>query len=637
MHACTGLRRQISDLLRARWTVIALSAISSLTAVLLAAGLGILPQPLAARSLADPLELSWLASEGAADDLPKVDSGGRFAVYIEEGLGRDDVPRGGELWSLPLAGGEPVRLSAASGVADRILAFRISPDGRWVAYAAASGGRSPILALVRIEGGARRTLAGYAGRADAPLSTGDAGAFAFAADSRSLAWSTGEGTVMSAPLLEEVFSNDFESGDSSGWSDTTPNVCPTPTSGPTLHSSVASDEFWSADASPHIVTTNLLVPAAVTLAVEACAEVRIRPGFDITVQGTLIAFGTPTQRITFRRDNPALPWDSIWVKHPGSASLLFVDLSGGGAAGATVIVEGIDSLHAVQPLWADHLKVVGSTSLGIRLFRRAGFVNNSRDLVVTGSGATDPSAPFPVRMSLNTVWTLPTGTYTGNASDQIQVVGEGGPAVEVDETFHDRGVPYQIGGPAGAFGLIVVDGDAGLATLWIEAGVELRFYSQGSNIGGLFVGTSGSPVATGRIVAQGTAQRPILFTGAGLAPAAGDWEGITFFGALAAGNVLDHVQIDAAGDNGGDAGFGCPPPAFPETSGALKIFEQPTSAFLTNSTISRSSTHGIFRAWIGGQVDFMTSNSFVDVAFCRQVLNRPPLPGVCPVDPPCPQ
>jgi hypothetical protein len=151
------------------------------------------------------------------------------------------------------------------------------------------------------------------------------------------------------------------------------------------------------------------------------------------------------------------------------------------------------------------------------------------------------------------------------------------------------------------------------------------------------VGTSGSPVATGRLVATGTATRPILFTSASVVPAAGDWEGITFFGALAAGNQLDHVQIDAAGDNGGDANFGCPPPAFPETSGALKIFDQPGAPFLTNSTISRSSTHGVFRAWVGAAVDFMAGNDFVDVAFCNQVLPRPPLPEVCPANPECPQ
>lgn len=378
------------------------------------------------------------------------------------------------------------------------------------------------------------------------------------------------------------------------------------------------------------------MPAGVTLTVAPCAEVRIRPGFDLTVEGTMVARGTPTQRITVQRDNPSLPWDSIWVKSPGFADLAFVSLSGGGAAGAAVIAEGSGFLPAALPLLADHLKVVGSTSLGVRLFQRAGFAAGSRDLVVSGSGATDPAAPYPLRMPLITVGTLPTGTYTGNASDLISI-NEGNHVVEVDAAFHDRGIPYQIGGPAATLGVLTVDGDPALATLTIDAGVEIRFYTAGSNIGGLFVGTSGSLVATGRLVAQGTAARPILFTGAGGAPVAGDWEGITFFGALAAGNVLDHVRIDAAGDNGGDANVGCPPVAFPETSGALKIFSQPAASFLTNSTISRSSTHGIFRAREGAEVDFMAGNSFSDVLFCDQVLNRPPPPGACPATPPCPQ
>lgn len=437
-------------------------------------------------------------------------------------------------------------------------------------------------------------------------------------------------------LLEEIFSNDFESGDSAGWSDTTANTCPTPTGGPTLHSSVASNQTWTANASPHILTANVLVPAGVTLTVSPCAEVRVRPGFDLTVQGTLIARGTPLQRIGFHRDNPAQPWDSIWVESPGFADLAFLDLSGGGAAGASVIAEGVDTLPLVRPLLVDHLKVTGSTSYGIRLIRRAAFAVGSRDLVVTGSGAADATAPFPVRMSLNTVGTLPLGTYTGNARDLIQVVGEGNNSVEVDDAFHDRGVPYQIGGPLGAFGILVVDGDPSLATLTIDAGVEMRFYTAGSNIGGLFVGTSGSSVATGRIVANGTAAAPILFTSADAVPAAGSWEGITFFGTMASGNLLDHVVIDAAGDNGGDSLFGCPPAAFAETSGALKIFEQPSAQFLTNSTISRSSTHGVFRAWTGAQVDFMSGNSFVDVAFCKQVLPKPPLPATCPANPECP-
>lgn len=443
-----------------------------------------------------------------------------------------------------------------------------------------------------------------------------------------------------ALLCALVHADSFESGDTSAWADGTPGACPAPTGGPTLHAnSVLADATWTANTSPHVLTGNVLVPAGVTLTVAPCAEVRVRPGFDLTVQGTLVARGTTLQRIAFRRDNPALAWDSIWVKSPGFADLAYVDVSGGGAAGASVLVEGVDTLPAALPLRVDHVTVLGSTSYGLRLSRRAGFAVGSKGLVVSGSGASDPSAPYPVRMSLNTVGTLPPGSYTGNASDLIQVIGEGQSTVMVDDAFHDRGIPYQIGGPPGSFGLIVVDGEPAIATLTIDPGVEIRFYTAGGgNFGGLFVGTNGSLTATGRLVAAGTAVAPILFTGAGGAPVAGDWEGITFLGALAPGNLLDHVQIDAAGAHGGDQGFGCPPAAAGNQSdGALKIFTQPSGQFLTNSTISRSSRHGVFRAWTGATVDFLAGNTFTDIAFCNQVLPKPPLPASCPANPECPQ
>jgi hypothetical protein len=584
---------------------------------------------LPAVSPSDPGD-SWVELEPDADDAAKVDPASRYVVYLEES------ERSGleELWSLPHAGGEPARLSGPMASGDRVWAFSISPDGRWVAFAASSGGGPRHLFLVPIAGG-------DPSRVDddrSPLAPAES--FAFRADSRALGFRSGPRRVPVVVLIEAIFTDGFESGDSSAWSDTTPNACPTPAGGPTLHAnSVLSNETWTANASPHILTNNVLVPAGITLTVAPCADVRVRPGFDLTVQGTLVARGTPLQRIVLQRDNPALPWDSIWIKSPGFADLAFLDVTGGGAAGASVLAEGVDTLPAAQPLLADHLKVDGSASLGIRLFRHAAFDAGSRDIVVSGSGATDATAPFPVRLSLNTVDSLPVGRYTGNASDLIQVIGELQSTVVVDDSFHERGVPYQIGGPPGSFGLIIVNGDPALATLTIDPGVEIRFYSAGGgNFGGLFVGTNGSPVATGRLVAAGTAAAPILFTGAGSAPMAGDWEGITFFGALASGNLLDHVRIDAAGAHGGDQGFGCPPAsAGNQTDGALKIFSQPSGQFLTNSTISRSSLHGVFRAWTGAQVDFMAGNTFVDVAFCNQVLPKPPPPAVCPTNPECPQ
>jgi hypothetical protein len=574
----------------------------------------------------DAADLSWIDREPAPDDGAKVDSVGHFLVYLE-----DTDSRGvSELWSVPLSGGVPALLSGSMAPGDQVWAFSISPDGRWVAFSASSGDGPRRLYRVPIVGGTPSRVD------DDRFPLAESGRFAFRADSGALGFLSDPDRIPVVVLLEAIFSNNFESGDSSGWSDTTANVCPTPTGGPTLHSSVVSSQTWTANASPHVLTGNFTVPVGVTLTVAPCAEVRVRPGFYLYVLGTLVARGTPVQRIAFKRDNPALPWDSIWVRSPGFADLAFLDLSGGGAEGASVIAEGSGLPPAALPLLADHLKVVGSTSLGVRLFQIAGFAAGSRDLVVSGAGATDPGAPYPVRMPVITVGTLPTGTYTGNASDLISI-NEGNHVVEVDTVFHDRGIPYQIGGPAASFGVIIVDGNPALATLTIEAGVEIRFYTpESTNPGGLFVGTSSNPVATGRLVATGTATAPVLFTGAGGAPVAGSWEGITFFGALAAGNLLDHVQIDTAGAYSGGQGFGCPPPPLINTDGALKIFSQPSVQFLTNSTISRSSTHGVFRAWIGAPVDFLGGNSFVDVALCKQVLPKPPLPAICPANPPCP-
>ena len=452
--------------------------------------------------------------------------------------------------------------------------------------------------------------------------------------SRLLAADAGDTIPFDSPSSEvaelvTIFNTGFESGDSSDWSDTTPNSCPAPTGGPTLHANaVAPNEIWTAEGSPHILTGNVTVPPGVTLTLSPCAEVRIRPNFQLYVQGTLSARGTPLRRITIHRDNPALPFANVWVVHPGVADLAFADLDGGGSLDGALVVQA-GSPPLVRPVTVDHVKVSGSSGYGVQLFSNAGFTAASRDLVVSGSGATQPAAPFPVRLGLTAVGTLPVGSYTGNASDLVQVIISAN--LPTDLAFHDRGVPYQIGGGGNAAVLNVI-GSPSLATLTLEAGVELQFYSLGSSFGGLFLGTNS------QLVAGGTAAAPIRLTGVGAAPPPGSWEGVTFVTAVDPGTLLDHLVIDAAGAHGGDQGFGCPPAAAGNaTDGALKIFVQPASEFLVNSTISNSISHGVFRAWTGTPVDFLASNSFANVAGCQQVLPHPPPPANCPLNPECPQ
>src|SRR6185436_2875918 len=103
-----------------------------------------------------------------------------------------------------------------------------------------------------------------------------------------------------------------------------------------------------------------------------------------TVRGTLVARGTPLQRITIHRDDPALPFNYIWIRSPAFADLAFVDITGGGSADAALLLEGGGAPLALAAS-VDHVKILGSKGFGVRLFSDAGFAGGSRDLVVSGS------------------------------------------------------------------------------------------------------------------------------------------------------------------------------------------------------------------------------------------------------------
>jgi hypothetical protein len=88
------------------------------------------------------------------------------------------------------------------------------------------------------------------------------------------------------------------------------------------------------------------------------------------------------------------------------------------------------------------------------------------------------------------------------------------------------------------------DGADGITTLTVAPGAELRFklYAR------LYIGAySGDP---GALVAEGTAENPILFTSNQATPAAGDWYGLTFYNTTDdATTRLVHCVIEYAGRN----------------------------------------------------------------------------------------
>ena len=86
---------------------------------------------------------------------------------------------------------------------------------------------------------------------------------------------------------------------------------------------LSSDTTWSLADSPFTVTGNVLVPNGVTLTIEAGVTVRINSEKYLKVQGSLIAIGTESSKITFtsNESSPAKgDWDKIWL---ASTSTLF--------------------------------------------------------------------------------------------------------------------------------------------------------------------------------------------------------------------------------------------------------------------------------------------------------------------------
>lgn len=391
-------------------------------------------------------------------------------------------------------------------------------------------------------------------------------------------------------------------------------------------------QTWGAS-SRHLVTADLTVSAGGRLTIEPCARVAIAAGRSLRVDGVVIARGSPTKPITITGD--AGRFASVVVRAPGSLELAYATLSGGGAntgnaLGATLVAEGTWPVTA--PLAVDHVRVEDSAGLGVVMRGYAAFAPGSTALTISGAGKERPEYPWPLRVSANVLRSVPPGTYTGNAADEIQIFAEPPHSqFEVDDVIPARGVPYRVGGN-GASGELRVGAIDTVPTLTIEAGVIIKLDAGAAKTGRVLVGVSNT---RGALVAVGTPAAPIIFTTGDRAPAPGAWIGVDFKGPLAPNNRMEFTRIEYAGAPGGASGYGCLPASLNRDDAALRVFGEPGASFFLSSTISHSTGHAMLSAWTGAEVDFKAGNTFDDIAGCSQVRPKPPPPGACASMPTC--
>ncbi|HEY8075209.1 MAG TPA: hypothetical protein VIF62_13890, partial [Labilithrix sp.] len=373
------------------------------------------------------------------------------------------------------------------------------------------------------------------------------------------------------------------------------SACPTPdpSRAPTKHEGRIGDETWTADASPHVIDVDVTVVG--TLTIEPCAEVLIGAGKTVGVSGRIVAQGTASQRIHIGAKDAA-PFASIHAT-TGTLAFAYATIDGGGdplntlpyLAGA-IDVQGADASKPTQEvLSVDHVTIEGSKSNGIVVRDGAGFAAGSTNLVVHGA------AQHPVNIWSRAAGTLPAGTYTGNAIDEILLPAtDGYEAVHESTTFHDRGVPYRVGDAGSKGDLQVVPPATGgpLATLTIEPGVTLRFVKGGV----MHVETAQTTApARGALVAVGTADKPITFTSAAGSPAAGDWLGVWFGGAPDPSSRMDHAVVEFAGGSSATGSDSCTLPGIATNDAAIRVLGVPSSELVTNTLVRASASHGIDR------------------------------------------
>ena len=423
------------------------------------------------------------------------------------------------------------------------------------------------------------------------------------------------------------------------------NECAAAVGPGTKHGSdaVTADTVWKASDSPHIVTSGFTIEAAATLTIEPCAKVMFdggSGGYGITVRGKLVAEGTPSKRITFDAVDPAKPWSGLTTdpSTAGMISLASATLSNGGASDNPNILALLDMRSAAagpptERLRAKDVTLTGSQQYGVVLRAGATFTADSSNLVVSGSML------FPVRADARLTTNIPSGTYTGNTNDEILL--DLGSDVSNDTPLHDRGVPYRLGGLQGVnAGKVMAVGISGptavVATLTVEAGVTIRASATSS----IELKKDSSQNAVGRLVVQGTAAKPVIFTSASATPAAGDWQGIVF-DAPDAIDSIDHARVEYAGGPSQASSFHCDPLSVTggfskNEDAAIAIYGKPASAFVTNTSIVSSAGDGIGRSWSGDLVDFLATNTFDKIAACKQSYPRA-TNGSCPMGAvPCP-
>lgn len=450
---------------------------------------------------------------------------------------------------------------------------------------------------------------------------------------------SGGGQGGSGPAGGGAAGSGLSGGGQGGGGGSSPGSCPKTAGAGTVHegTTLAADTVWKAADGPHLVTATTIVASGVTLTIEPCTEVRLAAGQGLDVRGQLVGVGTAAQPIVIEADNPAAPFGGLAI-NGGTLTLEHTTLRHGGAPGGQTLglidLRGSTDQPRREAFRAVEVTIEGSAQFGLVAREGAGLAAASSGLTIRGATLG------PFRASPRLAGTLPAGDYADNPVGEIVVLTD--EAMSEDSRWPARGIPYRIGDLTGNGKDLAVGqalDNSPLVTWTIDPGVSIRVAPAGSILLNA-ARTAASPdkdTATGSLIALGTDVAPISFEGTTAAP--GSWRGLVYRTSPTGADRLDHVIVAHGGGPSQASSFHCDPAGKGAYSAnedaALALFGPPPGPFITHSTFRASAADGIDHAYSAPLVDLLATNTFEQIAGCRQTRPRDadghcPDAGYCP-------
>jgi hypothetical protein len=296
---------------------------------------------------------------------------------------------------------------------------------------------------------------------------------------------------------------------------------------------------------PYVMWGNMDVTDLNTLTINPGTELQFRSNIRLRILGSLVAIGTPSDRIVFTSNQtPPTPgfWSRLYFDGADTGSVLdHCDIlyAGNGGNGSIEINNSANNVTITNCLVQD------GSSYGI--------FNRSNSETAIGNSTIQNCGNYAIYTFGDKVKSI-TGSMTiaGNNPNAIRV----DPQTITTGTWHNHNVPYVIWNDMDV---------ADLNTLTINPGTEVQF-RPGDRMRIL-----------GTLIAVGTPTERIVFTSNQAVPTPGDWSRL-LFEAADPGTILEYCDILYGG----------------ATNGNLDIYNSGTNVMINNCNIKFSSTRGVY-------------------------------------------